>query len=116
MLALLKYWQIGAGAVAGAILAAGPLYLYGVHEGKQQAVAAQAIETAKSYKERAEINDKVESLDAIALCLQLGGLPDECTVELRGVAKDKGIIGDSRVPIKKRPASGAKHRVPQRVR
>ena len=112
ILALLKYWQIGAGALLGAFLAAGPVYLYGVHEGKQKAAVAQAIETAKSFKERAETNDKVQSLDAIALCLELGGLPDECTIELRGVAKNKGNVGDSRVPVKKRPSSGSQHRVP----
>ena len=112
MFALLRFWQIGVGAALGALLAAGPVYLYGTYQGRQQAAVAVAIETAKSFKERAETNDKVQSLDAIALCLELGGLPDECTIELRGMAKDKGLIGDSRVPVKKRPNSSAKHRVP----
>lgn len=85
--AILKYWQIGAGAALGALLAAGPVYLYGKHEGRQQAAVSAALEASKAYQERAETNDKILSLDAVALCLELGGLPDECTSELRGLAK-----------------------------
>lgn len=101
MLALLKFWQIGVGAALGALLAAGPVYLYGTYQGRQQAAVAVAIETAKSYKERAEIDDKVQTLDAIALCLQLGGSMSDCTIQLRGLGKDKTPIADSRVPRKK---------------
>lgn len=87
MLALLKFWQIGVGAALGAMLAVGPVYLYGKHAARVEAKAEQAIETAKSYKERAEINDKVQTFDAIALCLELGGKPLECTSELREILK-----------------------------
>ncbi|WP_271896344.1 hypothetical protein [Candidatus Phyllobacterium onerii] len=102
MLALLwTYRQVVAGVAAGAFLAAGPVYLYGTYQGRQQAAVAVAVETAKSYKERAEIDDKVQTLDAIALCLQLGGMPNECVIQLRGVEKDKRPVGDSRVPRRK---------------
>lgn len=101
MLALLKFWQIGVGAVVGIALASAPIYLYGAHEGRKQAAMAQAIETAKSYKERAEINEKVETLDAISLCLELGGGLSECTIELRGLAKDKAPVSNGHIPRKK---------------
>ena len=101
MLALLKFWQIGVGAALGAMLAFGPVYFYGKHAERADAKMATAIETAKSFKERAEINDKIETLDAIALCLELGGLPDECTVELRRVAKDQTAVSNGRIPRKK---------------
>lgn len=101
MLALLKYWQIGVGVALGAMLAYWPVYLHAAHETRKSIAAAQAIETAKSYKERAEINDKVETLDAIALCLELGGGLPECTVELRGLAKDKAGVSNGHIPRKK---------------
>lgn len=78
MLALLKYWQIGAGAVLGALIASTPVYLYGKHEGRQQAAVQAARQTSIAIQERAKTDETIKSLDAVALCLELGGLPDEC--------------------------------------
>lgn len=96
-----QYRQIAIGGVLGALIASGPVYLYGTKQGRQQAAAAAAIETAKAYQERAVTNDKVETLDPVALCIELGGLRHECTAELRGMAKDPGQIENSGVPSRK---------------
>ncbi|MCX8282493.1 hypothetical protein OSJ77_20075 [Phyllobacterium sp. 0TCS1.6C] len=95
---ILRYWQVGAGAALGALLAAGPVYLYGASQGRQQAAVSAALEASKAYQERAETNDKILFLDAVALCLELGGLPDECTSELRGLAKGAAPTENSGIP------------------
>lgn len=87
-------------ALAVIVVASGS-YLYGKHEGTQQAAVNVALEASKAYQERAEINDKVLSLDAVALCLELGGLPDECTTELRRLAQNPGQTGNSGLPGRK---------------
>jgi len=77
MLVLLKYWQIGAGAVLGALIASAPVYLYGKHEGRQQA-AVSALETSvQVLRKRNEINETVSSSDAAALCGDFGLSDDD---------------------------------------
>lgn len=77
MLAALKYWQIGAGAVLGALIASAPVYLYGKHEGRQQA-AVSALETSvQVLRKRNEINETVSSSDAAALCGDFGLSDDD---------------------------------------
>ncbi|MEK1889389.1 MAG: hypothetical protein AAAB35_17875 [Phyllobacterium sp.] len=93
MLAAFKYWQIGEAALLGALIAAGPIYLYGASQGRQQAAVEAVKETAQAYQERATTNATINSLDAVALCVELGGLPDECQ-RLRGLAEDTGQTGD----------------------
>jgi hypothetical protein len=93
ILTLLKYWQIGAGAVLGALIASAPVYLYGKHEGRQQAAVEAARQTVIAYQERAKTDETIKSLDAVALCVELGGLPDSCA-ELRGLAEDSRQTGN----------------------
>ncbi|MET3648609.1 hypothetical protein [Phyllobacterium ifriqiyense] len=50
MIGPLSYIQIGAGVALGVLLASGPFYLYGKHEGRQQAAVAAVKETAKAYE------------------------------------------------------------------
>lgn len=97
---LIPDWlKIAAGAALGALVSAGPVYLYGAHEGRQQA-AVEAIKLAnEALKDRNDENASVEALDAGALCVELGGMPDDCAAELRrlgedhGAAKDGGVSG-----------------------
>ena len=86
--AILKYWQIGAGAVLGALLAAGPVYLYGASQGRQQAAVAAVKETAKAYEERAKTDETIRSLDTVGLCVELGGVQSDCEQQLRGLGTD----------------------------
>lgn len=94
MLVLLKCWQIGAGAVLGALIASAPVYFYGKHEGRQQAAVEAARQTAAAIQERARTDETIKSLDASALCIELGGLPDQC-IQLRGLAEDHRQNGNS---------------------
>ncbi|CAN7377055.1 hypothetical protein LJR231_002274 [Phyllobacterium sp. LjRoot231] len=101
MLSALKYWQIGVGAVLGALLSAGPVYLYGTSQGRQQSAVAAVKETAKAYQERATTDEKIHSLDPVALCVELGGLRDECAAQLRGMEEDPDQAGDGGLPGRK---------------
>jgi hypothetical protein len=94
ILAVLKYWQVIIGAILGAMIAAVPIYFYGKHAGVEQAAVAAAIDAAQAYQERAKTNEIINSLDAVALCIELGGMPDECTTELRGFSKDHSQTGN----------------------
>lgn len=99
LLALIPNWaKFAAGIAMGAVLLTTAAYHYGKHEGRQEAAVSAALEASKAYQERAETNDKILSLDAVALCLELGGLPDECTSELRGLAKGAAPAENSGVP------------------
>ncbi|GGB10276.1 hypothetical protein GCM10011491_42800 [Brucella endophytica] len=88
MLALLKYWQIGAGTAVGALLAAGPVYLYGAAQGRQQAALSAAEATVKAIQQRGDVDEKIIDMDGYRLCLELGGVPDECD-QLRRVEADQ---------------------------
>jgi len=99
--ALLKYWQIGAGAALGALLSVGPVYLYGVSHGRQQAAVSAIKETAEAFQERANLNEAINSLDPVALCVELGGMQSDCEQQLRGLAENPGTISDGRIPRRK---------------
>lgn len=102
MLALLwKYREIAIGAAAGALMASGPVYLYGTYQGRQQAAAAAAVDASKAFQQRASTNGKVQTLDPVALCVELGGVRDDCAAELRGLGKDPGQAGNSSLPGRK---------------
>ncbi|MBZ3695542.1 hypothetical protein [Phyllobacterium calauticae] len=72
MLTALKYWQIGAGAVLGALIASTPVYLYGKHEGRQQAAVSALESPVQVLRKRNEINETVSSSGAAALCGDFG--------------------------------------------
>jgi len=72
--------KIGAGAVLGALVASGPVYLYGKHEGRQQAAASALQRSMDLIRERGKTNAKINSLDDPALCRSIGGkwVSDQC--------------------------------------
>lgn len=75
-------------AMAGAIV--GGAYMLGKHEGRQQGRVDHLADTAAAYAKRQEIENAVADLDAVGLCLDRGGLPDQCD-QLRGLdAAPKG--------------------------
>jgi len=87
----LKWLPLAGGAVLGALVAAGPVYLYGAAQGRQQA-AVKALETSvKILRERNDIDDQVSHADAAALCRDLGMLADdeaECVRRVREAAAE----------------------------
>lgn len=57
---------------------------FGYMKGREAGKVEQLKDSVEAYKNRNEINNEVNNLDDIALCIALGGLPDECD-ELRGL-------------------------------
>lgn len=76
--------KIGAAAALGAIVAAGPVYVYGKREGRQAERVAQLEADVNAYVKRKGIEDEVDGMDRYRVCVDVGGLPDECE-RLRGV-------------------------------
>ena len=76
------------GAVIGGAVSGLFFYALGTHDGKQQAAmkAAQAVTLA--IRNRAGINERIDNMDSVALCVELGGVRDQCE-QLRGMAKDQ---------------------------
>jgi hypothetical protein len=86
MFGLLDWFKLGAGAIAGALLAAGPLYLIGRHDGRSQAVVERLEADVEAYVKREGIDHEVDGMDRYRICLNLGGVPDQCG-QLRGMAE-----------------------------
>lgn len=76
---MLTYLKIGAGAALGAILAYGPAYLHGRHEGRQAVVSELQDDRVTILKNGTAIDEQVYSADDLALCDLLGScqLPDD---------------------------------------
>lgn len=88
MIGLLDGLKFGAGAIAGAIVGAvivsGPVYFYGKNEGRQQAALARLEADVNARIEREGIDHEVDGMERYRVCLDLGGLPDNCR-QLRGM-------------------------------
>ncbi len=86
MLWFANNWRVA--AVLGLCLAALGLYWLGRHDGRQDAAIDAAEATAKAIQKRADIDDEVINMDARRLCLELGGVREQCE-QLRGLEADK---------------------------
>lgn len=84
MIGLLDGLKFGAGAIVGAVLVSGPAYFYGKHEGRQQAAIARLEADVNARIEREGIDHEVDGMERYRVCLDLGGLPDDCG-QLRGM-------------------------------
>lgn len=89
MLGLTDWLKIGAGAALGAVTVSLPVYFYGKAEGRHAARVDQLEADVEAYAKREGIEDEVDGMDRYRICLDLGGLPDECE-RLRGVAEAAG--------------------------
>lgn len=81
MIGLLDAIRIGAGAVLGAALIAGPAYLYGHARGEASARAGALEKTVEILRERELTNAEISAADAAHLCAHFGlqdGDRDEC--------------------------------------
>ncbi len=74
MFGLLDWIKLGAGAVAGALLAAGPLYLIGKHDGRLAERAEILTRSVEILRERNATDDEIKGMDDAALCAALGGV------------------------------------------
>lgn len=86
MLGLFDWLKIGLGAVAGAAVVALPVYLTGKAAGRAAERVAQLEADVDAYVKREGIEDEVDGMDRYRICLDLGGLPDQCD-GLRWVAQ-----------------------------
>lgn len=75
-------------AVLAAFLLAVGGYAYGTIKERQRTAVAAAEATAKAIQKRADVDEEIIGMDSYRLCLQLGGLPEQCE-QLRRVETDK---------------------------
>ncbi|MFK4823470.1 hypothetical protein ACI0FM_01515 [Paenochrobactrum sp. BZR 588] len=76
------------GAIIGGAVSGLFFYALGVHDGKQQAALKAAEAINQAIQNRAGINETINNMDAVRLCVELGGLRDQCE-QLRGLAEDQ---------------------------
>ena len=76
------------GAVIGGAVSGLFFYALGQHDGKQDAALKAAQAVTQAIQNRAGINETIDNMDSIALCVELGGLREQCE-QLRWLAEDK---------------------------
>lgn len=87
--ALIPSWlKYSLAALVAALLLLTAGYTAGTIKERQRAALAAAEATAKAIQKRANIDEKIIGMDAVALCNELGGLPEQCN-ELRGLEADQ---------------------------
>lgn len=90
MAALLSWLLSPAGKAIGVVTLAGAIgagiYLAGKHEGRQQAVIERLQGDVAAEATRRGIDHEVDSLDRYRICLDLGGVRDDCE-QLRRMAE-----------------------------
>ena len=75
------------GAVIGGAVSGLFFYALGQHDGKQDAALKAVQAVTQAIQNRAGINETINNMDSVALCVELGGLRDQCE-QLRGMAED----------------------------
>lgn len=86
MLFVLQHWRVVA-AIGVCLIGVG-LYALGKHDARQQVAMEAAEATAKAIQKRADVDEEIIGMDSVALCNELGGLPEQCE-QLRRVEADK---------------------------
>ena len=76
------------GAVIGGAISGLFFYALGQHDGKQDAALKVAQAVTQAIQNRAGINETIDNMDSFALCVELGGVRDQCE-QLRGMAEDQ---------------------------
>ncbi|WP_273728096.1 hypothetical protein [Brucella gallinifaecis] len=89
ILAVIPNWlKIVTAAVLAAFLCLAAGYVAGTIKERQRSALAATEATAKAIQKRADIDEEVINMDAHRLCLELGGLREQCD-ELRRLGADK---------------------------
>jgi hypothetical protein len=87
-ISLLPDWvKLPAAAALGALVAFGPVYLYGKHEGRQAAAVEAMAASVKALQSRNKIDDQISASDAARLCDDLGLHDDDKAECMRRVAE-----------------------------
>lgn len=66
------------GVVIGGAVSGLFFYALGQHDGKQQAALKAAQAVTQATQNRAGINETINNMDSVALCVELGGVRDQC--------------------------------------
>jgi hypothetical protein len=84
-ISLLPDWvKLPAAGLLGALVVSPGVFLYGKHEGRQAAAVDRLEADITAYVKREGIDHEVDGMERYRICLNLGGLPDDCG-QLRGV-------------------------------
>lgn len=75
-------------AAATAVVLIGT-YAYGHHVGYSEGKVEQLKASVEAYKTRDKVDEEVSGLNSVQLCIELGGLRDDCN-QLRGVEETPG--------------------------
>ena len=76
---LIPNWlKLSLAAALAAFLFLGAGYTYGTMKERQRSALAAAEATAKALEKRADIDETIIGMDAYRLCIELGGVRDEC--------------------------------------
>lgn len=79
MLGLIPAWlKLGVIGLAAVALVAWGAWTLGKLEGRQQGRLAQMEDTIEAHEKWEGIEDAVSNLGDYDLCIELGGLPDQC--------------------------------------
>lgn len=97
MIGLLDAIKIGAGAILGAALISGPIYLYGNSAGKTEAATAALQKSIEIMRERSATDDEISRSDLAGLCRHLGLLEDDERECVRRLAEAHHETGDGGV-------------------
>ena len=76
------------GAIIGGAVSGLFFYALGQHDGKQDAALKTAQAVTQAIQNRAGINEAIDSMDSVALCVELGGVRDQCE-QLRRLAENQ---------------------------
>ncbi len=88
-------------ALGAAVVAVGVVvgaFTYGKSVGRQGAAVEALEKQVQAYKDRNDENAAVEALDPLALCLELGGVLEDCRAELRRLGEDQPEAVDGGLP------------------
>ncbi|WP_374832930.1 hypothetical protein [Paenochrobactrum pullorum] len=76
------------GALIGGAVSGLFFYALGQHDAKQDAALKAAQAVTQAIQSRAGINETINNMDAVRLCIELGGVQSDCE-QLRGLAEDQ---------------------------
>lgn len=98
MWALIPNWlKIASAGLLCAVLISSGSYWLGKRDGRSE-TATEALEKAvEAYRNRTRENNDVKALDPIGLCIDLGGVPEDCRTELRRLGEGNGSPNHSGV-------------------
>ncbi|WOC15420.1 hypothetical protein [Pseudochrobactrum sp. MP213Fo] len=85
MVAQLKMLAVGL-LMSAAVLSGA--YQLGKHHQRQKTAVETAQAITKAIQDRAGVNETINNMDSVRLCLELGGVREQCE-PLRGLATDQ---------------------------